>query len=59
MSGTLVFSHSPHSIHVYNFRTIGLQLQIVSYTAHCKNQQSFIIVAMGALSQTITIGEIG
>ena len=43
----------------YNFRTIGLQLQILSYTAHGKHQQSFIIVAMGALSQKFTIGEIG
>ena len=36
-----------------------MQLQILSYTAHCKNQQRFIIVAMGALSPNFTIGEIG
>ena len=43
----------------YNFRTIGRQLQILSYTAHYKNQQSFIIAAMGSLSPKFTIGEIG
>ena len=35
------------------------ELQILSYTAHCKNQQAFIIVEMGALSPKFNIGEIG
>ena len=47
----LSFVWCPNS--TYNFRTIGLQLQILSYTAHCKNQQSFYHCSNGSIITNI------